>query len=447
MGVTGSFSALDAEHMARAIALAQGRLGRTWPNPSVGCVVARAGEVLGEDATALGGRPHAEPLALRQAGERARGATLYVSLEPCSHHGQTPPCVDAILESGVSRVVVATFDPDPRVGGRGIELLRATGLECDVGLMRAEADATHRGFFHRLATGRPWCAIVPPMSTAPFDVVASTDPAREATSPMPVAATPAPAVVRLGAATGEALTEALVRLGAAGVTRLAIASDDPLADAALQADLVDAAPQTPPRLRGRPIVVATHNRGKLEELRALIGRRADLRSAPELGLDSPKETGNTYVDNAVLKAEAALTATGEWSLADDGGIALAALSGDPGVETAGFAEALGGWEIARRKLAVAAGYPVESETPVRPANGASDQAVVHCALALARPDSPTLSVHVELHGQIVWPPREAEPGFAPIFKPLGARAMSLGRVLLHRRLAFAALVDVLNRSS
>src|SRR6059058_339105 len=107
----------DAEHMRAALALARRGLGSTWPNPSVGCVIVRDGTVVGRGATAPAGRPHAEAVALEMAGAAARGATAYVTLEPCSHHGQTPPCADALIQAKVARVVAAIEDPDPRVSG------------------------------------------------------------------------------------------------------------------------------------------------------------------------------------------------------------------------------------------------------------------------------------------------------------------------------------------
>src|ERR1700723_894920 len=118
----------DIAHMRSALALARRGLGNTWPNPSVGCVVVQDGRVVGRAVTAPGGRPHAEPRALEMAGSRARGATVYVTLEPCNHFGQTPPCTEALVEAGVARVVVAMRDPDPRVNGEGLDRLRAAGI-------------------------------------------------------------------------------------------------------------------------------------------------------------------------------------------------------------------------------------------------------------------------------------------------------------------------------
>ncbi len=147
--------AADTEHMRAALALARRGLGNTWPNPAVGCVLVRDGRVVGRGTTAPGGRPHAETVALAQAGDFARGAAAYVTLEPCSHHGRTPPCADALIAAGVARVVVACGDPDPRVDGRGVAMLRAAGIEVAVGLMAEEAEALQAGFLTRARLGRP----------------------------------------------------------------------------------------------------------------------------------------------------------------------------------------------------------------------------------------------------------------------------------------------------
>jgi diaminohydroxyphosphoribosylaminopyrimidine deaminase/5-amino-6-(5-phosphoribosylamino)uracil reductase len=142
--------------MQAALALAARGLGATWPNPSVGCViVSPEGRILGRGRTATGGRPHAEIAALAMAGAAARGATAYVSLEPCSHHGQTAPCADALIDAGIARLVAATTDPDPRVNGAGLARLRAAGISVQSGLMQAEAQETLAGFFTRIRLGRP----------------------------------------------------------------------------------------------------------------------------------------------------------------------------------------------------------------------------------------------------------------------------------------------------
>lgn len=149
----------DARLMRLALALGARNLGRTWPNPSVGCVVAggpvEAPVIVAQGATAPGGRPHAERIALAAAGDAARGATLYVSLEPCSHHGRTPPCVEAIVASGIARVVSALPDPDPRVAGRGHALLREAGIAVATGLGAEDALRLHRGHIARVVKGRP----------------------------------------------------------------------------------------------------------------------------------------------------------------------------------------------------------------------------------------------------------------------------------------------------
>lgn len=145
----------DRLWMQRAIALAWRARGRVAPNPAVGAVVVREGIIVGEGCTKPPGGPHAEIVALNQAGERARGATLYVTLEPCAHYGRTPPCVDAILRAGIRRVVIAIRDPYPEVDGRGIAALRAAGLEVDVGLEAKAAAAVVAGYLKRLRTGLP----------------------------------------------------------------------------------------------------------------------------------------------------------------------------------------------------------------------------------------------------------------------------------------------------
>ncbi|ELI8098421.1 bifunctional diaminohydroxyphosphoribosylaminopyrimidine deaminase/5-amino-6-(5-phosphoribosylamino)uracil reductase RibD [Yersinia enterocolitica] len=146
----------DEFYMARAFELA--RLGRftTSPNPNVGCVLVRDGEIVGEGYHLRAGEPHAEVHALRMAGEKARGATAYVTLEPCSHHGRTPPCADALLTAGVKRVVAAMQDPNPQVAGRGLYKLKQAGVEVDHGLMLAEAEAVNHGFLKRMRTGFPY---------------------------------------------------------------------------------------------------------------------------------------------------------------------------------------------------------------------------------------------------------------------------------------------------
>ena len=147
--------AADHRYMLLALALGRRGHGRTWPNPAVGAVVVKDGVIIGRGWTQPGGRPHAEPEALRRAGEAARGATLYVTLEPCSHFGKSPPCVDAVIAAGISRVVSAIEDPNPEVAGKGHAKLRSAGIAVDVGLCAAEAAYDHAGHFRRIRDKRP----------------------------------------------------------------------------------------------------------------------------------------------------------------------------------------------------------------------------------------------------------------------------------------------------
>ena len=145
----------DAGWMRAALGLARRRLGQVWPNPAVGCILVREGRVAGRGLTGPGGRPHAEQVALEQAGAAAAGATAYVTLEPCAHQGLTPPCADALIAAGIARVVIPLEDPDPRVDGRGIAALRDAGVAVDTGCLAPEAEALNRGFFRRIRDGRP----------------------------------------------------------------------------------------------------------------------------------------------------------------------------------------------------------------------------------------------------------------------------------------------------
>jgi diaminohydroxyphosphoribosylaminopyrimidine deaminase/5-amino-6-(5-phosphoribosylamino)uracil reductase len=149
----------DAAWMRVALGLARRGLGRVWPNPAVGCVIVADGRVVGRGWTQPGGRPHAETEALAAAGPRARGATAYVTLEPCAHVGRTPPCAAALTGAGVARVVAPLPDPDPRVDGRGFAALRAAGVEVAVGCLAEEAAALNAGFLSRLGRGRPWLTL------------------------------------------------------------------------------------------------------------------------------------------------------------------------------------------------------------------------------------------------------------------------------------------------
>lgn len=155
---------MDRDQRFMRLALALGRRGQgvTWPNPAVGCVLVRddfgqlgEGRIVGRGWTQLGGRPHAETMALAQAGKSARGATAYVTLEPCAHTGQTPPCATALIQAGVARVVIALSDPDTRVAGRGVEMLQAAGIKVETGCCANEAWIDHRGFLSRITARRP----------------------------------------------------------------------------------------------------------------------------------------------------------------------------------------------------------------------------------------------------------------------------------------------------
>ncbi len=150
-----TFTALDARFMARALRLAERGRYTTSPNPRVGCVLAKDAEVVGEGWHIQAGGPHAEVHALAMAGEQARGATAYVTLEPCSHHGRTPPCAEALIKAGVSRVVAAMVDPNPLVAGRGLALLQQAGIATAHGLMADSAAALNAGFISRMVCGRP----------------------------------------------------------------------------------------------------------------------------------------------------------------------------------------------------------------------------------------------------------------------------------------------------
>ena len=146
--------------MAAALSLAARNLGQVWPNPAVGCVIVdAAGHVVGRGFTQRGGRPHAETEALKMAGARAKGATAYVTLEPCSHHGKTPPCAEALVAAGIKRCVAAIEDPDPRVCGRGLAKLREAGIAVEASVLAKQARELNIGFFTRVSTGRPFVAL------------------------------------------------------------------------------------------------------------------------------------------------------------------------------------------------------------------------------------------------------------------------------------------------
>lgn len=202
----------DVRFMTRALALARAQLGRTSPNPSVGCVLVVDGAIIAEGATSDGGRPHAEELALSAAGDRARGATAYVTLEPCNQRsGGTASCSSLLLEAGVSRVVIAVDDPHP-LGAHGAKHLASAGVTIEYGLLGSEAERLNAGFFKRTATGRPWLAIDGDASSydSEFDL-----------------------------ARDETYESALDRLGAKGLTRLFVRPGTALAAQLKARGLVD----------------------------------------------------------------------------------------------------------------------------------------------------------------------------------------------------------------
>lgn len=149
----------EQEYMELALTLARAAEGRTWPNPMVGAVVVREGRIVGMGAHLQAGTPHAEVHALNMAGERAKEGTLYVTLEPCSHYGRTPPCVERVIASGIRRVVVATLDPNPQVSGRGVKRMRQAGIEVEVGLCEAQAQELNEVFFHYITKKRPFVIV------------------------------------------------------------------------------------------------------------------------------------------------------------------------------------------------------------------------------------------------------------------------------------------------
>ena len=179
--------------MDTALALAYARLGQTAPNPSVGCAIVKSGQIIGAAATAPGGRPHAEPQALEQAGAKAEGATVYVSLEPCAHYGKTPPCAEALVAARPAEVVIACRDPFEHVAGRGIAILENAGIAVLESVREADAIRLNAGFFERLKTGKP--LLVQDSRPGLYDTDLELEP-------------------------GEDLVTALERLGAQGMTRV-----------------------------------------------------------------------------------------------------------------------------------------------------------------------------------------------------------------------------------
>ena len=163
--------AADQRFMQLALSLGRRGQGNTWPNPAVGAVVVKDGVIVGRGWTQPGGRPHAEPEALARAGEAARGATLYVTLEPCSHFGKSPPCADAVIAAGITRVVSAIEDPNPDVAGQGHARLRAAGITVDIGACAAEAARDHAGHFRRVRDRRPH--VILKLAVSPDDKIAA----------------------------------------------------------------------------------------------------------------------------------------------------------------------------------------------------------------------------------------------------------------------------------
>ncbi len=174
----------DAAYMAAALALGRRNQGKAAPNPAVGALVVRDGVILGRGYTGVGGRPHAETLALDEAGAAARGATLYVTLEPCSHRGETPPCVEAIVAAGVARVVTALCDPDPRVSGRGCAILREAGVEVTSGVAEPEARRAHLGHLLRMTQNRPMLTLKLAQTPDGFAAGAAHDQRLHVTGPL-----------------------------------------------------------------------------------------------------------------------------------------------------------------------------------------------------------------------------------------------------------------------
>lgn len=249
----------SVDFMDEALALAEAGLGRVWPNPSVGCVIVQNQTLVGRGATQPGGRPHAEVVALADAGERARGATAYVSLEPCAHYGKTPPCAKALIEAGVAKCVVALLDPDPRVDGKGLERLRAAGLEVELGPGEARARTINEGFFLRVRAGRPLVTVARSDNEAafrPHDARLRSEPDGSGIWAEVRGTGVAPVDWWVGGSLpfgsrawrrfdcpvgphGPEPAAVLGALGAHGLTRVVMASDDPFARAARAAGLAD----------------------------------------------------------------------------------------------------------------------------------------------------------------------------------------------------------------
>ena len=217
----------DAQWMTRALEIASKGLGETWPNPSVGCVLVRDGVTIGEGRTARGGRPHAETTALGAVDGASNGAHAYVTLEPCAHHGQTPPCARALIDAGIQRVVIAAVDPDPRVNRRGIALLRAANIDVVTDVCGEASRDLLVGFFHKVRTGRP--LVISGSSNgghydARVDARLRTDPTVRRLEGLAQNGR-----LELRAPTGTHGMALLKQLGHHGLTSIFVPSDDPLA--------------------------------------------------------------------------------------------------------------------------------------------------------------------------------------------------------------------------
>lgn len=207
--------------MQRALSLANTMRGHVWPNPPVGCVIVKKGAVVAEAATGTGGRPHAERKALVEAAGAAKGATLYVTLEPCCHWDKTPPCADAVIDAGIRRVVVAIQDPDPRVNGGGFVKLREAGLDVVVGVGAVEARRLMSGFFHRVQKGEPELVVLEKSETSippGVDALIRSTPSgtKLVTRLEPIDVSDVPH------------SQFLQHLGALGLTSVAVSAGDPI---------------------------------------------------------------------------------------------------------------------------------------------------------------------------------------------------------------------------
>ncbi|MDB5370028.1 MAG: riboflavin biosynthesis protein RibD [Roseomonas sp.] len=296
--------------MRAALALAARGLGNTWPNPAVGCVIVRDGAVVGRGWTAPAGRPHAETEALQRAGHAARGATAYVTLEPCCHWGRTPPCTDALIASGVARVVVALRDPDPRVDGRGLRLLREAGIEVTEAVLQSEAASVTAGFIKRVAVGLPMVTLKL-ASTLDGRIATRTGESRWITGP----------------AARRAVHAMRARHDAVLVGSGTLLADDPdlscrLPGAAMIPTVrvvADARLRTPPSARlfdnPAPAWIATRPGHPDAPLEALRARGAEI-------VEVPEAEGATGLDPAALLR--ALAVRGVTRVLAEGGAALAA---------------------------------------------------------------------------------------------------------------------------